>query len=95
MLQEEVLAEAIMMIPNTTQRLSYALEQLLEVKVRLQVSLGFKAPHCDWLPFLLFPPSFEPNLHFTQDEAESTQSETEEWSNALIVIEAAQKLLEV
>jgi len=56
---EEVLAEANMMIPNTTQRLSSALEDLLEVK----------------------------------DEAESSQSETEEWSNALAIIEAAQKLL--
>jgi len=33
LLQEEVLAEANMMIPNTTQRLSSALEDLLEVKV--------------------------------------------------------------
>ena len=32
-LQEQVLAEANMMIPNTTQRLSSALEDLNEVKV--------------------------------------------------------------
>ena len=32
-MQEDVLAEANMMIPNTTQRLSSALEDLVEVKV--------------------------------------------------------------
>ena len=44
-MQEDVLAEANMMIPNTTQRLSSALEDLVEVKVGADESRGAIRPH--------------------------------------------------
>ena len=40
-----MLAEANMMIPNTTQRLSGALEDLVEVKVGADESRGAIKPH--------------------------------------------------